>query len=65
MESWNSHTYYSIALEPHFVLCEHTLYVVLDIEIRIFKGILRSYSSIVKLEYNLKDIKYERLSIKI
>ena len=46
------------------MLCKHTLYAVLDIRVRIFKGILKSYDSAVKLDYILKAIKYNRLSIK-
>ena len=60
----NPCTYCSIASEPDFVLCKYILCMILDIGVRIFKGILKSYGSTVKLEYSLKGIKYERLSIK-
>ena len=46
------------------MLCKDTLCIVLDIIIRMFKGILKSYGSAVKLEHSLKGIMYNRLSIK-
>ena len=60
----NPYTYYSIALELNFMICEHTLCVVLGIRVRTFEGILESYGSTVNLEHSLKGFKYNRLSIK-
>ena len=64
MKIYNLQTYYLIVSKPDFLLYKHTLYSVLDIGMRKFKGIIKNYGTIVKLEYSNKEISYNRLSIK-
>ena len=63
MKSHNSHTYYPITSESEFMLYKYTLRAVLHTRFRMFKHILKSYGSIVKLEYSTKGISYNRLRI--
>ena len=60
----NPCTYRPLALEAKFLLCKHTLCILLDISRHKFSSIIKSYSVTVRLEYGIKSISYNRLNIK-
>ena len=64
VKSHNPYTYRLLALESKFLLCKHTLCILLGISRYKFSSIIKSYSVKVRLEHDTKGMSYNRLNIK-
>jgi len=65
MKSHNPRIYRPLASKPDFVLCKHTVRMLLDTGYYKCKVITKNYGTTVRLEHGTKGITYDRLGIKV